>query len=151
MSEEELKQHGTATLMELLLKQARHNTFLKWIEEHIEEVEQLFATHYGTGGVCYILAIEQEYSSEAVIDTLKAVAPNKQQEIMTAAQQLEIIGEKRGIQKGIQQGRQEGMHTNSLNIARNMLSNMHLDMETVSQATGLSRQELIRLQEESKH
>jgi predicted transposase/invertase (TIGR01784 family) len=56
---------------------------------------------------------------------------------MTAARQLEIKGEKRGMQQGMQQEK--------LHIAKNMLSKLHLDVETVAQATGLSREELMKL------
>ncbi len=56
---------------------------------------------------------------------------------MTAAQQLEQRGEIRGRQEGIQQEK--------LHIAKNMLDKLHLDMKIVAEATGLSKQELIRL------
>jgi predicted transposase/invertase (TIGR01784 family) len=62
---------------------------------------------------------------------------------MTAAQQLH----QQGIQQGRQEGRQEGMQAEKLHIAKNLLSNFHLDMKVVSEATGLSEQELMRLQE----
>jgi hypothetical protein len=35
-------------------------------------------------------------------------------------------------------------------IAKNMLSMLHLDMKTVAEATGLSEEELINLQQEGK-
>ena len=57
---------------------------------------------------------------------------------MTAAQYLR------------QEGRQEGEHNKALDIAKNMLSKLHLDAETVAQATGLSQEELMKLQEEAK-
>ena len=43
-------------------------------------------------------------------------------------------------------GRQQGMQTKALDIAKNMLSKLHLDVETVAQATGLSQEELMKLQ-----
>jgi predicted transposase/invertase (TIGR01784 family) len=63
---------------------------------------------------------------------------------MTAAQRLR----QEGMRKGIQKGRQEGMYTKTLDIAKNMLSRLHLDRKTVSEATGLSEEELIQLQEQ---
>lgn len=57
---------------------------------------------------------------------------------MTALQQLE--------KKGRQEGMQQGMQTKALDIAKNMLSKLHLDVETVAQATGLSQEELMKLQ-----
>jgi len=59
-------------------------------------------------------------------------------------------GEEKGRKEGEEKGRKEGMHAKSLEIAKNMLSNMHLDMKTISQATGLSAEELMQLQEENK-
>ena len=135
MSEDELKKHGTAALMELLLKQARYRSFLKWIKEHPEEVRQLLETYYGISGIYYILGVEQKYSSEEVLDTLKAIAPSKQQEIMTALRQLEKKSEQRGMQ-------QEKLH-----IARNMLSSNE-PKEKILQFTGLSEEELAQLQSE---
>jgi len=140
MSEEELKEHGAAALVELLLKQARYRTFLKWIKEHAEEVRQLLESHYGIGGIHYILGVENKHSSEEVLDTLKSIAPDKKQEIMTALQQLEKKSEQRGMQ-------QEKLH-----IAKNMLSSNE-PKENIHEFTGLSWVEieaLIREQEEAK-
>jgi predicted transposase YdaD len=142
MSEAELRQHGTAALMELLLKQARYRTFLKWIKSHAEEIKILLDSYYDIGGIHYILGVEDKYSSEEIIEAILEIAPDKQEDIMTAARQLEIKGEKRGRQQGMQQG----MQTKALDIAKNMLSKLHLDVETVAQATGLSQEELMKLQ-----
>ena len=45
----------------------------------------------------------------------------------------------------IQEGVQQGVQQEKLGIARNMLHQLHLGIEVVQQATGLSRQELARL------
>ena len=73
--------------------------------------------------------------------------PQEKEEIMTSITQS-IRQEAR--YEGIQKGRQEGRQTRNQEIAKNMLSNMHLDIQTVSQATGLSKDELMKLQEEAK-
>ena len=65
-----------------------------------------------------------------------------QQGIQQGVQQGIQQGVQQGIQQGVQQGRQEGMQTRSLEIAKNMLHQLGLDIEVVEQATGLSRQEL---------
>ena len=54
MSQAELQQHRTATLMELLLKQGRYRTFLKWIKEHPQEVRQLLNEYYGISRIYYV-------------------------------------------------------------------------------------------------
>ena len=138
LSEEELKQHGTASGMELLLKQARYRTMLKWIQSHAEEVRKILTMHYAQSSIPYILAVENEYSDEEVLDALIAIAPEKKETIMTALQQLE------------QRSEQRGMHTRGLEIARNMLSKLHLNIKDVQAATGLSMEELMKLQEEAK-
>ena len=61
---------------------------------------------------------------------------------MTAAQQLR--------QQGMQQGMQQGIQLEKLHIAKNMLSKLHLDIQTVAQATGLSEEALMKLQQEGK-
>ena len=50
-----------------------------------------------------------------------------------------------GVQQGIRQGIEQGVQQEKLGIARNMLHQLHLGIEVVQQATGLSRQELARL------
>ena len=141
MSEDDLKKHGTASLMELLLKQARYRTFLKWIKEHAEEVRQLLETYYGISGIYYILGVESKHSSKEILDILKAIAPNKQENIMTAARQLEIRGEKKGMQQGIR--------VRNVEIAKNMLS-YNEPKEKIQQFTGLSEAELAQLQSEKE-
>jgi len=45
-------------------------------------------------------------------------------------------------QEYIQQGVQQGIQQEKLPIARNLLLQLHLDMETVQKATSLSKKEL---------
>ncbi len=92
MNEEELKRNGTADLMLLLLKQSRQRTFLKWIKEHVEEIQKLLDRYYGTSGIHDILAVEAKYSSDEIIEALKEIVPYKEQDIITAAQQLRQEG-----------------------------------------------------------
>jgi 5-formyltetrahydrofolate cyclo-ligase len=72
---------------------------------------------------------------KAILDRIDKIKdPTQRQLAMSVAQQL----------------RQEGRHTKALNIAKSMPSNLQLDMQTVAQATGLSQEELMKLQEEKK-
>ncbi len=100
MSEKELKKHGTADLMELLLKQSSARTFLNWFQEHPEEMIKFIERVYGISGIYYILGVERGYTSHEVVQAIIEIAPHKKDDIMTAAQQLEQRGEVRGIQKG---------------------------------------------------
>ena len=54
--------------------------------------------------------------------------------MLTTRQQIEKRGEKRGKQ------------TRNLEIARNMLFQLHLGLDVIEKATGLSKQELEQLQ-----
>ena len=96
---------------------------------------------------------------KAILERIERLRDPEQRKLaMTTAQHLRQEGiqqgmqqgMQRGMQQGRQEGRQEGMHTRGLEIARNMLSNMHLDMQTVARATGLSQAELTKLQETGK-
>ena len=70
---------------------------------------------------------------------IKKVLTDKQDIVMTYGEHLR------------REGRQQGMQTKSLEIARNMLHQLHLGIEVVQQVTGLSRQELDRLYTTTKH
>jgi recombination-promoting nuclease RpnB len=136
--------------MELLLKQSRERTFLNWIQEHpalvVRMTDALFDL-YGISSIVFILGVESKHSAEEILGALGNVVPHKKETIMTAAQQLELRGIQKGIQEGIQEGIEKGMYTRTLDIAKNMLARLHLNKKTVSKATGLSEEELMKLQE----
>lgn len=143
MEEEELAKHGTADLLEMLLKQSQKRTYLNWIKKHPEEMKKLIDRGYGISGIIYILDTEKEHSAEELLQAIENIVPQRKEDIMTAAQQLELRGEKRGMQQGMQQEK--------LHIAKNMLSKLHLGIKAVKEATGLSEEELMKLQEGAKH
>jgi predicted transposase YdaD len=132
IEDDELAKNGTADLLEMLLKRSRAKTFLKWIARHPEEMKKLGYRPYKISAIVYILGVEKKYSADELLETIVNIIPERKEDIMTAAQQL----------------RQQGMQVKSLEIAKNMLSELHLDMQTVAQATGLSEEELMKLQEE---
>ena len=72
-------------------------------------------------------------AGKRTFEFIKKVLTDQQAIVMTYGEQL------------IQEGRQEGRQEEKLGIARNMLHQLHLGLEVVQQATGLSRQELARL------
>jgi predicted transposase/invertase (TIGR01784 family) len=144
-SQEELSQHGKADLLELLLKQSLHKDFLNWIKEQPELVLKLLERIYGISGIRYILATDAKHTPEELLEAIIKIAPNKKEDIMTAAQQLIDRGIQQGIQQGMQEGIQQGLQYEKLEIAKNMLWNLHLGLDIVQQATGLSKEELERL------
>ena len=54
--------------------------------------------------------------------------------------------ESRGRAKGVQEGMQQGEQNKALAIARNMLFQLHLGLDVIEKATGLSKEELEQLQ-----
>ena len=58
---------------------------------------------------------------------------------------LNLSKSKEAIMNVTQAIRQEGRQEEKLGIARNMLHQLHLGVDVVQQATGLSKQELARL------
>ncbi len=144
-SEETLSQHGQADLLEILLKHSQERAFIHWIKQHPELIRRLLERIYGESGIIYILGVDQHDSAEKIIDTILAIAPNKKETIMTAAQQLHQQGIQQGMQQGMQKGMEEGMQTRTLDIAKNMLYKLHLGTDLVHQATGLSHEEIAQL------
>jgi len=82
----------------------------------------------------YILGVDQRHRAEELLQAIENIVAEGKEDIMTAAQQLRV----------------QGMQQEKLHIAKNMLSKLQLDMQTVSKATGLSQEELMKLQEEGK-
>ena len=57
-------------------------------------------------------------------------------------------GREEGMQQGREEGMQQGEQNKALAIARNMLFQLHLGLDVIAQATGLSEQELEQLQKD---
>lgn len=100
-----------------------------------KELRNLTLTYLGN-------CIDREKHSLEDLANLISNNPQETTEIMTSITQAIR-------QEGMQEGMQQGMQQEKLHVAKNMLSNLHLDMRTVSQATGLSKEELTKLQEEA--
>ena len=142
--EEELVTHGSADMLELLLRQGREGTFLEWIDKDPDLVNTLAERAYWKSGLMYMLDREQKYEGEELVKKLEFINPSKKGDIMQAVrtirQKSELIGEKRGEKRGIQ--------TERIRLAKTMLSKLHMDVDTVRQATGLTHQELDKLTKE---
>jgi predicted transposase/invertase (TIGR01784 family) len=91
--------------------------------------------------------IDRNKHSLADLVNLVSSNPQEKEEIMTSimaglAQDIKQEARQQGVQQGVQQEK--------LHIAKNMLSKLHLDIKAVKEATGLSEEELMKLQEEAK-
>jgi predicted transposase/invertase (TIGR01784 family) len=135
IEDDELAKNGTADLLEMLLKQSRARTFLKWIARHPEEMQKLLDRPYKRGAIVYILGVEKKHSADESIQTMVNIVPGIKEDIKTAAQQLE----QRGMQQGMQQER--------LHIANNMLSK-GFAANLIQELAGISAEELRQLVED---
>jgi predicted transposase YdaD len=137
IEEDELASHGTADLLEMLLKQSRNRTFLNWIKRHKEAIKKLSDRFYEMSGILYILGMEERCGAEELVQAIGDIIPQRKEDIMTAAQQLEERGELRGRQQGIQQEK--------LHIAKNMLSK-GFAANLIQELAGISAEELRQLE-----
>ena len=135
-SDKELLSHGVCGLMEVFLKRASKPNFLSWLKANRSLLRSHASVSYFKEIVLYCLEVA-DADADKIIEALASIDPNLNEPIMRAVQQIEARGEARG--------RQEGMQTRNLEIAKTMLRQLHLGVEVVEQATGLSRQEIARL------
>ena len=148
ISDAELLKHGHCAPMELLLKHGRDGNFELPTDAYRSVFQGCIAAvgdDYIIAMLNYAAALSKAKVGEKIFEFIEEVLTNKTDVIMTYGQQLELRGEKRGIEQGMQQGMQQGRQEEKLGIARNMLHRLHLGVELVEQATGLSKQELASL------
>jgi predicted transposase/invertase (TIGR01784 family) len=84
-----------------------------------------------------------QHSLEDLVNLVSSNPQEKEEVMISIAQAIR--------QEGRQEGMQQGMQQEKLHIAKNMLSKLHLGIKVVKEATGLSEEELMKLQEEAKH
>ena len=146
-SDQELLKHGHFAVPALLLKHGRDGNF----ERPIDDYRPVFQHCIATVGDPYLRSILDYAASlkpgvgKKTFTFIKKVLTDKQDIVMTYGEHLRRQGIQQGVQQGIQQGVQQGMQQEKAGIARTMLHQLHLGIEVVQQATGLSRQELDRL------
>ena len=140
LSDRELLSHGVCGLMEVFLKRASKPNFLSWLKANRSLLRSHASVPYLKEIVLYCLEVA-DADADTIIEALASIDPNLNEPIMRAVQQLEA----KGRQEGRQEGMQKGMQTRNLEIAKTMLRQLHLDVEVVQQATGLSRQEIALL------
>lgn len=98
--------------------------------------------------VHYLLQAGNTSDAEAFIRELAQRVPQHGDALMTIAQQLEQKGIEKGIrlgeQRGIEKGRYEGKLEGKLEVARSLLK-MGMSVESVQEATGLSKDDLAQI------
>ncbi|GAM53684.1 putative transposase [bacterium endosymbiont of Mortierella elongata FMR23-6] len=154
LNEETIQHHGTAALMELLLKQAWVKDLLSTFRQLLESgiLKQVLDQTTET----YLLSVlnyavnqgDENQPVEAFIQLLKKGLPERKEMIMTFAEQLEQRGRQQGLeqgrQEGMQQGMQQGRQEEARTIAQN-LSAMGMDKAFIGKVTGLSDEDVTTL------
>ena len=142
LSEEILLQHGQADMLEILLKYGQEPSIVERLKQSPVLLERLMERTYAKSGINYILGVEKTgakkgKSAKQILKDIGNLVPDKKDEIMSVANQLR----KEGLQEGKKEGKKEGIFT----VARNMLHNLHMGIDVVQQATGLSHREIVSL------
>ncbi|MEL6413291.1 MAG: Rpn family recombination-promoting nuclease/putative transposase, partial [Bacteroidota bacterium] len=113
---------------EAFAKHCQINNF----EQHVRglplDLKQVLARYLGH------FVDEKRHKLSDVIDLVSREEAEKKT-IMTSIAQVYQ-------QQGIQQGMQQGMQSKALDVARNMLHQLHLGIEAIQQVTGLSKKEI---------
>ena len=136
-----LYKHEPINVLALFMKYADDPNFPHWLVEHPAMANKLAENKYIERSIAYMLDVGY-HKYEDLLLAFEKTSEKLKQTMLTTRQQIEKIGEKRGIQQGMQQG----VQTRNLEIARNMLFQLHLGLDVIEKATGLSKQELEQLQ-----
>ena len=94
---------------------------------------------FGVSTVLYKLKVGH-YDEDALEQAFKSASEKLKEKMLTTRQRIENRGLRKGRRQGIEQGMQQGMQNKALDIARYMLHALHLGVDKVQEATGLSRQ-----------
>jgi predicted transposase/invertase (TIGR01784 family) len=135
LTDEEIKQHDVAALMELLFKHARDRDLLKIFKQARELVHWILEEvgyGYFESVIKYLLRNQKPQKIEKFMGRLIQILPEEKAMIMSIGDALE----ERGRQKGIKQG--------NLETARRMLHD-GLDKAFIQKFTHLSDEELDKL------
>lgn len=151
--DDEIMQHKSIALLELVQKHARRRDILEFIDQFVTLLGQGYNTDKQiTSLMYYIFQVGETVNIDELMDKLRLAAPEHEETLMTIAEQLRREGEAKGIQKGRQEGiqlgetkgRQEGIQEGIKKIATNMLLN-GIDNQTIINITGLTAEELTLL------
>ena len=132
-SDEELARHRQTNVLALFMKHAASPDLLGWLENHPAMVKKLAKNKYIKRALEYVADVGA-HPLEDLLATFEKISSKLKETMLTTAQQLR----KEGLQQGMQQEK--------LGIAKNMLWHLHLDMDIVQKATGLSIESLKQLQ-----
>jgi hypothetical protein len=102
---------------------------LGWIGNHQDYVTNLLEPPYKGSDVSYLWALERRTNLLMVLKNFINLFPKYRREAMNVAQQL----------------RQEGKRVRNIEVAKNLLLKLHLGLDVVQKATGLTKIELEKI------
>jgi predicted transposase/invertase (TIGR01784 family) len=140
---------GPGGVMKLLLKTGGDSNFTTGFKEQ-GVIKDLKSRKILNLSLNYVLAVGKE-DPEKIINIFAELYPDFKETIMTAARQLELKGELRGEKRGELRGEKRGMQQEKLEIAKNMLLKLGLDIDTVQKATDLTKEKIQELFKDVKH
>ena len=143
-----LLKHGSSSLFQTLYKESHTGDFTALLQSFSPSFLSSLDSSYLYSSAKYMFHQSAADKGAQAVKLLVDAISNQDTRrlIMSYSDQLRQEGIQQGVQQGVQQGIQQGVQTRSLEIARNMLFNLHLDLEVIQKATGLSREELSKLQ-----
>ena len=144
--EEEFAVYKEGDVYLLLLKQAIYKTFFDWATDHPKEIAKLCNGKYASEVIYYMLYLETKVDPDLLTQKLVSISPNKQNVIMSAAQKLI----NRGMEEGVEIGIEKGIFTKAIAVAKKMLLELKLDIDTVKNVTELPRVELEKILQGSR-
>lgn len=151
LTDEEIRKHGLASLMEMLFKHHRAKNFLTimrdMLNSHIvQNVVKQLNISYLNDMLNYVLSTTQDETepkaAQHLIKELIQAFPKEKEVIMTFAQQLK----QEGIQQGLQQGVQLGLKEANLLIAKKMLARGY-KLDAIKDLLELSDQDLLNFKD----
>jgi len=144
--DEEIAEHRSMAALTLLQKHI-HQRDLAEVMERLTSV--LLAGWLSSSQILslvhYIVQAGESADGSAFIHALAQRMPQQKDALMTIAEQLKQKGRLEGKLEGKLEGRREGEREGTLKVARSLLK-MNMPREAIMQATGLSEEELNRLQ-----
>ncbi|MDR5617911.1 Rpn family recombination-promoting nuclease/putative transposase [Arsenophonus sp.] len=140
----EIMKHKRMALLTLIQKHIRRRD----ITELLDSIVKLLSYNYYTDNqvITMFNYLIQEGNAKKPMEFITEIAKQSEKHegaLMTIAQQIEEIG----IQKGLQRGKIEGEKEATFKLAKQFLAN-GVDRNTVKLSTGLSDEELNKLQHE---
>jgi predicted transposase/invertase (TIGR01784 family) len=139
--DDQLKQHGTAALFELLQKHIFTRNMQGFLKDIIEgklfqSLRERVNGEYLVHVIKYVVNQAELQDVNKFFEELTEALPTEEEKIMTIAEQLR--------QQGMQQGMQKGFNNAMNQVAKNLLEELK-DLDKVAKILGLSRQELEKI------